>query len=216
MSRTKGADEGRAREAGTLGSNAPGRPWATCTFIDYLILGKSQLHVCNRYYTRLVGHCIHVSDLSAIVRSEHATKMKRKWYINGGHGKLVYHSPPTKCPVSIENKNNRLSSWLPSNQFRNAFPSSFVKVRLEPLVRPRHRFLAVLIERDCTVHRVVFTDDRGSGLHLSCSVPFLGGYLELVGLLGAGARPLVAGGVGELVAVGSNEVVEDSGSTGAC
>jgi hypothetical protein len=144
-------------------------------------------------------------------------EMKRKWSINGDHRKLVYHSPPTKCPVSIENKNNQPSSWLPSYQFRNALPSSFVKLRLEPLVRPRHRFLLILVERACTFRCVVFTGDRRSAcLHLSCSVPFLGGYLELVGLLGAGAGPLVAGGVGELVAVGSNEVVENSGSTGAC
>jgi hypothetical protein len=40
--------------------------------------------------------------------------------------------------------------------------------------------------------------------------------LKLVGLLGAGAGPLVAGSVGEFVAVGRDEVVEDGGSTGAC
>ena len=50
-------------------------------------------------------------------------------------------------------------------------------------------------------------------LHLSFCVPFLNTRLELVGLLGAGARPLVASGVGELVAVRSDEVVEDSGAT---
>jgi hypothetical protein len=53
-------------------------------------------------------------------------------------------------------------------------------------------------------------------LHLSLCVPFLNTRLELVGLLGAGARPLVASSVGELVAVRSDEVVEDSGTTGAC
>jgi hypothetical protein len=161
------------------------------------------LHTCKRY----LCHCAIETRLG----------LKRKWYINVGHGKLVYHSPPTKCPVSIGIKSNRPSSWLPSNQFRNALLSSFVKLRLEPLVRPRHRFLLVLVEKYCTFRRVVFTDDRRSAcLHLSCSVPFLGGYLELVGLLSAGAGPLVASGVGELVAVGSNEVVENSGSTGAC
>jgi len=41
-------------------------------------------------------------------------------------------------------------------------------------------------------------------------------HLKLVGLLSAGARPLVAGGVGELVAVGRDKVVKDGGSAGAC
>ena len=40
-------------------------------------------------------------------------------------------------------------------------------------------------------------------------------HLKLVGLLSAGAGPLVAGSVGELVAVGRDKVVKDGGSTGA-
>jgi hypothetical protein len=82
---------------------------------------------------------------------------------------------------------------------------------------PRRRFLLVSVERACTFRCVVFTGDSLLICpHLSLCVPFLNTHLELVGLLGAGAGPLVASGVGELVAVRSDEVVEDSGATGAC
>jgi hypothetical protein len=69
-------------------------------------------------------------------------------------------------------------------------------------------------KRVCTFRRVVFNGDSSS----ACLRLFLHQIrrLKLVGLLSAGTRPLVAGSVGELVAVGRDEVVKDGGSTGAC
>ena len=70
-------------------------------------------------------------------------------------------------------------------------------------------------KRVCTFRRVVFNGDSSSALSpVYCCIKLR--RLKLVGLLSAGAGPLVAGSVGELVAVRRDEVVEDGGSTGAC
>lgn len=58
-------------------------------------------------------------------------------------------------------------------------------------------------------------DSVSACLRLSLHPPIRRKRLKLVGGVGAGAGPLVAGGVGELVAVGRDEVVENGGATGA-
>lgn len=64
----------------------------------------------------------------------------------------------------------------------------------------------------------MFSDDSVVSVcpRLSLHVTFRLARLKLVGGVGAGAGPLVASGVRELVAVGRDEVVKDGGTTGAC
>lgn len=129
------------------------------------------------------------------------------WHMDD-HRKLVYHTLSDKVLQFYgKTKQVKTSSWFLGGQPHNA---------------PSHGRLCSTPQR----HVNSCPSNESALFVASCSMVTSSSArlrlllhqirrLKLVGLLSAGTGPLVASGVGELVAVRGDEVVEDGGSTGA-